>query len=364
MRNNRQKITLIIGALCIAFACIHQKENVSSSSESQLHPDFLKTVETAKAVLNTHEEELTLTGKVEYDPDKVIHYVPLISGIVERTYFSLGDQVRKGQPLFDIRSADLSALEAEATMAEAEVGIARRERQKAQSMYEDRMLSERELLEAESKLKQAEAVCRRVKNDMTNYLPKEDGVFSIVSPANGFIVAKNGSSGTPVSPENGALFTVADLSEVWVIAHVYASNVQFVNKGMAVHITTLSYPDEVFTGEIHTVSQVFDPEDKTLKARIKMKNQHRKLKPEMSVVIKLKSESPNRLITIPSDAVIFDNDTYFVIVETASEQFLIREVEPAGTHHQNTYIRTGLDEGETVVTKNQLLIYSGLKQSE
>lgn len=353
---------LIISTLAaITCSCSGQKEEPATSS-GDIHENFLKEVKTEKALLSNHEEELTLNGKVEYDPDKVISYVPLISGIVEKTYFLFGDKVRKGQPLLDIRSADLSALTSELISAEAEVNIARRELQTAKAMHEDRMISEKDLLEVEYKVKQAEGSYNRVKNDMTTYRPKEDGSFSIQSPMDGFIVEKNISSGMPVSSENGPLFVVADLSEVWVIANVYASNLKFVREGMDVSITTLSYPGEVFTGKINTLSQVFDPEDKVLKARIKMQNKDLKLKPEMSAVIKLKNESTEKLISIPSDALIFDDNAHFVVIEESPGDFRIREVEIGSTHNNKTYLYSGLNESEIVVIKNQLLIYSGLKQ--
>jgi len=344
----------------ITFACTGQKGDSSTSSEKS-PGNFLNEVKTATAILSNHEEELTLTGKVEYDPDRVITYVPLISGIVERTYFAFGDKVQKGQALLDIRSADLSALQAELVSAEAEVGVAQRELLAAKSMYGDNMLSEVELLESQSKKKQAEAVYSRVNNDMLAYSPNGDGSFAIQSPKTGYIVQKNVSSGAPVSPENGVLFTVADLSEVWVIANVYASNLQFVKEGMEVKITTLSYPDELFAGKINTLSQVFDPEDKTLKARIKMQNDNLKLKPEMSVVIRMSDVKQEKTVTIPSEALVFDNNEYHVVVAETPERFSIRKVTVSGSHNQNTYIRSGLTEGENVVVKNQLLLYENGK---
>lgn len=360
MKKNTKRLSSLFLIISMFFSCVNKKEDIPASEE--IHRNFLKNITTAKALLSNHEEELTLTGKVEYDPDKIINYIPLISGIIERTYFSFGDKVQKGQTLLDIRSADLSALRSEMISAEAEVNITKRELQTAKAMHNDNMLSEKELLEAEYKLKQAEAILHRVQNDMTVYTPKTDGSFSIQSPMTGFIVAKNISPGTPVSSENGPLFVVADLSEVWVIANVYANNLKFVKEGMEVKITTLSYPEEVFTGKINTLSQVFDPEDKVLKARIKMKNSDLKLKPEMSAVIRLKNEVQNKLISIPSDALVFDDNSYFVVVEDSPGNFAIKEVELCGTHNRNTYIRSGINEGENIVVKNQLLVYSGLKQ--
>jgi cobalt-zinc-cadmium efflux system membrane fusion protein len=178
----------------------------------------------------------------------------------------------------------------------------------------------------------------------------------------GFVVHKKASQGSMISPDSDEVFTIADLSSIWVIANVYASNLLFVREDMEVEMTTLSYPDDVFYGKINALSQVFDPEEKVLKARIVMKNKDLKLKPEMSMLIKLKDKALYLFLAIPSDALIFDNNQYFVVVEETPEKFVIRTVVPAGHHNKISYILSGLSENENVVVKNQLLIYSGLKE--
>lgn len=363
----RKDIIKLLCTICIIFltSCSENDDkNENVDNTQKLSPAFIKNVKTTKAQYADQSEELGLTGKVEYDPDKVINYVSLVSGIAERTYFLLGDKIQKGQTLLDIRSSDLSSLQSEHIAAESEVKIALREIQTVQSMYEDGMLSEKELLEAQAKLKQAEAVYNKTRNDITVHgVNKGNGAFSIKSPMTGYIVTKNISSGSTVSTDGKPLFTVADLSTVWITANVYASNLQFVREGMEVAITTLSYPGEIFHGKINSLSQVFDPEEKVLKARIIMDNKDLKLKPEMSVVIKIKNDTANKYITVSPDALIFDDDRYFVVVKADSDNFQAREVKIHGHNSKNTYIASGLSEGDNVVIANQLLIYSGLKEN-
>jgi len=313
-----------------------------------VNPAFLASVKTVKAVLSNQEEELTLAGKVECDPDKVIHYAPLINGVIDRTYFSLGDRVSKGQTMLNIRSSELSSLQ-------SELVIAHRNLQSAEAMYEDKLISEKELIEARSAYEKLQADLSLYGENMGG------GIFSIKAPMAGYVVIKNASSGSTVSEGGDPLFTIADLSTVWIIANVYAGNLQFVRAGMEVEITSLSYPKEIFYGKINSLSQVFDPEEKVLKARIIMPNKELKFKPEMSVVIKLKNERQTPCIAIPSDALIFDDNRYFVVVEESAGQFAIRAITLYGHNNQTSYIASGLQESEQVVVKNQLLIYSGLK---
>jgi cobalt-zinc-cadmium efflux system membrane fusion protein len=247
--------------------------NKETKEEGIIKEEFIANIKIEKPILSNQEQELLLSGKVECDPDKVVYYTPLISGVVERAYFSLGDKVRQGQALLDVRSADLSAFQSDIITFEAEAEVAKRELQSAQVLYEDNLLSEKELLEAKSKLKQAQVAHEKAKSDMALYLDKGQGIFAIKSPMNGYIVDKRAASGMPFSPDGNLLFTVADLSNVWVIANIYAGNLQLVKEGMPVEITALAYPNEVFAGKIDAISQIFDPEEKVLKARIVRTNQ-------------------------------------------------------------------------------------------
>jgi cobalt-zinc-cadmium efflux system membrane fusion protein len=354
-------ITYGVITVLLLYACSSQENKETQEEGVLIKKELMDSIKTEKPALSNREQELLLNGKVECDPDKVVYYTPLISGVVERTYFSLGDKVRQGQALLDVKSADISAFNSDMICYGAEVEIVKRDLQSAQALYNDNLLSEKELIEAKSKLKQAQAAYEKAKSDMSLYLDKGQGVFAIKSPMTGYIVDKKVAPGAPISPDGNLLFTVADLSDVWITVNVYAGNLQLIKEGMNVEITTLAYPDEVFSGKIDAVSQVFDPEEKVLKARIVMPNKDLKFKPEMSVVVKLKNTTQHNCLSIPTDALIFDDNLYFVVVKRDEGKFEIKEVQLQGHYHKNTYICSGLSENDNIVVKNQLLIYSELK---
>ena len=364
MTNNKKVISIaLISTVVFLTSCNSGRKSENVEDKNSINKTFLESVKTVNAVLSNQERELVLTGKVECDPDKVINYVPLISGIADKTYFSLGDKVKKGEPLFDMRSTELSALLSEKISLEADEKVAERELKTAQSMFDDKMISEKELLEAKGRLRQIQAEIEKIRLNMNVFgTDKGNGVFTVSAQMSGYVVHKNVSSGSTVSADGDPVFTIADLSAVWITANIYASNLLDVREGMEVEITSLSYPDEVFYGKINSLSQVFDPEEKVLKARIIMDNRDLKLKPEMTMLVKVKDKTSKPLISIPSDAVIFDDNQYFVVVKEASGNFVIRKIALQGHHNQTTYILSGLSEGESVVIKNQLLIYSGLKE--
>jgi cobalt-zinc-cadmium efflux system membrane fusion protein len=336
----------IMGFLCLLFlfAC-GNNEPTNQVPEGTISEAFLKDVITAKAESKYLQKEFKLTGKVTADIDRTINYSPLVSGVIVKSYFTLGDRVSKGQTMLDIRSAELSGLQSELT-------IGQRNLHSIQSLFDNGMATERELVEARS-------TYEKLRADLALYgESKGDGVFSITAPTSGYVIQKYGSAGSTISAEN-PLFSIADLSTVWVIANIYAGNLEFVHEGQDVEIISTAYVKEVFKGKINFISQVFDPEDKALKARIVLPNPGLKLKPEMSVMVKLLNDPKVEMITVPSNAVIFDNNSYFVIV--GNNDFEIRQVVPFDHHNGFTYISEGLKQGEDVVTKNQLLIYNELK---
>lgn len=350
------KVIIILFCIPVIPAC--KDKTVSKEISANEVGISLPDISTTKAVLSNRQEELTLTGVVKTDPDKEIKYVPLISGVIDRVYFSLGDKVQKDRILLDIRSTELSTIQSELVTLDSEVKIAERECTAARDMFNDNMISEKEFIEAQAKLKQAQAALDKVKTDVSVFGTNNGkGIFSIKAPMSGYITYKNVSSGSTVSADGEPLFTIVDLSSVWVTANVYAGDLMFVKEGIDAEISTFSYPGEIFKGKINKLSQVFDPDDKALKARIILSNDELKFKPEMSVMIKLKNETDNQLISIPSDALIFDNDRYFVVVEKEPGDFEKREVSIRGHSSKITYIASGLNEGENVVVKNQLLLY-------
>jgi cobalt-zinc-cadmium efflux system membrane fusion protein len=147
---------------------------------------------------------------------------------------------------------------------------------------------------------------------------------------------------------------------VWVIANVYAGDLAFVKVGMPVDIRTSAYAGELFSGKIDVMSQVFDPEEHVLKARIVMPNADLRLKPEMAVDLTLRDSRETQMATVPTKALIFDNNRHFVVKQESS-CFDIIEVKLHAQTNGISYIEAGLEAGDKVVVKDNLLMYSKLK---
>lgn len=309
--------------------------------------------------------DLTLTGNVSYNPDKVVQFVSLVDGIITSTYFSLGDYVKKGQVLAEIKSTTLNELQSEKKALESELLVANRQLASTKSMYQDGIASQKDLISSESEVNILKSNLQNKIDNLNMFSPStEKSVFQIKAPNSGYIVTKNMSSGTQISAGGDPLFTISELNEVWVMINIYATNMQNVKENMNVEIRTLAYPDEVFNGKITALSQVFDAEEHVLKARVVMENKDLKLKPGMSADIIIKKESKQSALAIPSKSILFDNNQNYTLVYTADCKIEVRKIIPIAKNNNWIFVNENFIENERVISKNHLLIYEQIKNAE
>lgn len=351
--------------LAILASCNQEKSaTIDENTTFCLNDDLKGKVSIEEVIKEPIAKTYSLTGNVSYNADNVVQFVSLINGVVTNTYFSLGDHVKKGQVLAEIKSTELNGLQSESKSLASQLLVAQRHLEAVKSMYNDGIASQKELVQAESEVKVVQSNLENVKNNLALYsASSEKSVFQIKAPSDGFIVSKNMSSGMQIAEGGEPLFTISDLSEVWVMVNIYATDMQYITPNMEVSIETLAYPNETFTGKISTLSQVFDTEERVLKARVVMQNKDLKLKPGMSADIILKKPtSSEQAFAVPIKSLIFDDNHNFLVIYKNDCDMAIRPVELLTKNDKVVYLKSGVEQGEKIITKNQLLIYERLKQ--
>lgn len=308
------------------------------------------------------EQTLTLSGTIQYNEDKTVPFVSLQDGVITQTYFSLGDYVKKGQLLAELKSSSLNEMSDQIRGLKSQIEVAKRNYTATQEMFNDGISSQKELIEAQSDLEVLKSNLITLENNMVLYSANESkSVFQIKSPSDGYIVSKDINSGMAIQAGESSLFTVANLDEVWIMANIYASYAPLVHTNQTVKIKTLAHPNTYFEGKVSFVSQVFDEEERVLKARIVMNNQEGKLKPGMSADVILNIDSTNEeALAIPMEAVIFDNNQNYVVVYNDDCKQEIRRVESIYKNESFLYVTDNFKEGEVVITTNELLIFEEL----
>lgn len=289
---------------------------------------------------------------------------PIVSGNVLDVKADLGAYVQKGQVLATVQSGDVSDFLKDQNTAKANYDIAKRNADNVEQLYKTKFSSENDLTNARKQLEIAGSELERSTQVLKLYGGASTGktpVFSVKSPESGYVVERNVNPEMQIRSDNSdPLFTISNLNDVWVLINIYESDIQAVKQGQQVNITTLAYPDKVFTGTISNISQVVDNESKVLQARVVLRNPNGMLKPDMFCTIRLHIEKPEKLLAVNPISVIFSQDKYFVIKEVKKGEYKSVPVEILKNTSKYMYIKGALEHGDVIVTEGALMLFSEL----
>jgi cobalt-zinc-cadmium efflux system membrane fusion protein len=351
--------------ILVVIGCKGSKKTSDSESSNYYVSDTVMNmiaIDTVK--LSSVENELKLTGKVSFDEEEVVRVYPLISGLATEVKVSLGDYVTKGQDLAVIMSAEAAGIQNDLLNAQSNIEIARKNLAATEDMYKSGISSEKEYLTAKADYRKAESELTRVNDIVKINGNNSTADYVIKAPVSGYIVERFINPHMQIRPDNSNnLFTISDLKHVWVLANVYETDIAKVHLSDEVNVTTIAYPDIDFKGKIDKISTVLDPDNKTMKIRINLKNENYMLKPEMFANVMVNYRSKGEMLSVPSSALVFDKSKYFVVLFNDRHDVQTREVQVFSEVGEKAYIASGLRQGDKVITKSQLLIYNVLNES-
>lgn len=162
----------------------------------------------------------------------------------------------------------------------------------------------------------------------------------------------------------GVLYTLSNLSKLWVITDIYEKDLAAVKAGQKVLISVEAYKDRFFQGELVYISDLMDEQSRTVKVRAVVKNKERLLKPGMFAQVKIKAGTVIQTLSVPLSAVQSQGKEKMVFVVAGGENFEKREVQLGKQDSEYAVILSGLKEGETVVTRGSFLLKSELAKAE
>ncbi|MBD1394195.1 efflux RND transporter periplasmic adaptor subunit [Mucilaginibacter glaciei] len=362
----KKQILYIAVAVTGLASCQEKKTGTMETKQVCVSDSLEKMIKIDTAKTTQMKDELALSGEVSFDENKVVKVFPFTSGQVMEVKVTLGDKVTKGQTLAILRSADVAGNYTDLTSTKADLAINKRQLEQAEYLYKNGISSERDYTEAKENYNKAVAANAKVRDQIAingGGNTSASGSLVIKAPGDGYIVEKNITAGNFIRPDNSSsLFTISNMKDVWIWANVFESDISKVKKGYAAKITTLAYPDKVFTGKVDEISSVLDPDNKVMKVRISLNNNDMLLKPEMFTNVVISNEEGSTSVAIPQTAVVFDNSKSFVVVYNSKCNLQVREVSPIKTVDSITYISSGLKPGDKVISKSQLLLYNALTQ--
>lgn len=326
-------------SLCLATAAAgcHKAESPSAAAAGPQAPanEVWLTdaqIKEAKIELTAVEEQdvddtILTSGRVTFDDLRVAHVYSPVTGRVNKITASVGQRVKKGDPLAVIESPDVGIASSDLSKAQADLVAAEHDYKRVKGLFDapgGRAASEREVEQAEDAWRKARAELERSRQK-ANLLKggAVDAVtqsFTLDAGIEGEVIARNVTMGMEVQGQYGGgnaveLFTLGELDRVWVIADVYELDIARVKVGSPVSVRSVAYPDrKPFEGKIEWISDVLDKDTRTAKVRCSFDNAERLLKPEMFVTVSLRVDQKH-LLAIPRNSLMRLGDVTVVFVE-------------------------------------------------
>ena len=322
---------------------------VTISSERQQ----LIGVRTALVTRESVQRTVRTVGKVEYDETRVAHMHTKVSGWIETLHVDFtGKLVETGQPMLEIYSPQLVATQEEYLLA------LRAQDTLGASSYPEVANTTRSLLAAtRRRLLLWDVTEEQIKELEERREPRT--TLTLYSPIEGFVINKNAYEGQHVGPDS-ELFTIADLSEIWVTANVYESDLPYVREEQRATVTLSYLPGQTFRGVVDYVYPYLAGETRTATVRVVLPNPDVTFKPDMFANVELTARLGRSLI-VPEDAVIDTGERQVVFLALDGGRFLPREVEVGLRFEGRLQILAGLEEGDRVVSGAAFLIDSESK---
>ena len=316
---------------------------------------------------------ISATGKVEANADRIAHVSPRISGKIVAVKASLGDSVASGQTLVTLDSVELGEALNRYHQSRTRLALAQSNMERIKNLVEKKIAARKDIFQAETDFKTVQTELHTDEERLSLYgvstsdLKGEDHkrpLLPVKSPINGIITEKHAIVGELSDPSK-SLYTVADLSSVWVLVDINEKDLTKVRKGQAAIVSVGAFPNLKMKGRITYIADLVDEATRTVKARIEVGNPGRKLKPEMfaTVELALPADTPP-VLSVPEDAMQEVEGKKVLFVTDNGTEFEPRKVELGRASGGMTEVVSGLKEGERYAAKGSFLLKSEMQKGE
>ena len=327
------------------------------------HPEQFPVV---AAVGRKAASELVVTGVVSPDALRNVPVISLASGRVVDIRVRLGDTVKKGQVLIRLQSADVSGAFSDYRKAVADETLARTQFERARDLFQHGAISMNDFQvaqDAEDKAKvDLENTRERlrilgVELNSQSATVDPSAVVDITAPVSGVIVEQNvtQAGGVKTLDNSPNLFTIADLSHVWILCDVYENDLANVRVGDAADVRLNAYPGRVFKGQVSNIGAVLDPTIRTAKVRIEVDNPGL-MRVGMFLTATFHGQRPELHAEVPASAILHLHDRDWVFVPVDANKFRRTEVvSGAALPNGMQEILSGIQPGQSVVANALVL---------
>ena len=316
----------------------------------------------------TFEDSVSVTATIRPNQDRIAKIAPRVEGRIVSVSANLGDNVRAGQSLAIMDSLAIGEAQSALLRAQSSERVAQADFKRAESLSAEEIIPQKELLRSRGELERASAESRaasdrlRLLGGSASASGRAQSTFALTAPFAGTVIQKKATIGELGSPAE-AVFTIADLSKVWIEANLTDELLSKVKTGAAATVTVGAYPGERFSGRVAYIANVLDKDSRTIAARIEVPNKDGRLKPEMFATANIATGGQLEAISVPDGAILLLQGQPTVFVSEGGG-FQPRAVETGEKISGRTVIKSGLKPKEQVVAAGAYALKARMLKSQ
>jgi cobalt-zinc-cadmium efflux system membrane fusion protein len=374
--------TLLTAALAVMSTACSEKPAPAPETKEVVDPNLVTlTKELAANVRTGAVEELAfidtlrIPGRIQVDEQYESRAGASITGRISTLDVNLGDEVKAGQRLATIKSTELAQYQLSYIKASQQMQLQTKAVDRAKQLLEADVISLAELQRREGELNAANAELNAARDQLLvlgmapasiSQLGLHNSGMStsqVNSKITGTVIARKARLGQVVAPAE-ELFVVADLSHVWAVAEIPEQQIAHIKEGQSLDIEVPALDDAELTGTLAFVGDIVNPATRTVMARANISNDKMLLKPDMLITILLEAK-PEKVIAIPSTAVVRENNADHVFVQTLKPtQYKLLPVTLGRTYQGNREVLQGLQPGDQIVLDGAFHVNNERKRKE
>ena len=337
-------------------------------------PTLMKLVKVIAIGEDQVHDSFRLPARIDLDQQHVARIGATVTGRIIETEVVLGQEVRKGEQLATLNSTELGLAQSAYLKTSSQVNLRQLAVSRAKRLLASDVIAAAELQEREGLLTEAEVDLRTATDQLRalgmsnidlarlSQEKKINSVLPITASIKGIIVERKVTIGQVVQPAD-ALFTVADLSHVWVVAELPEQQASWAHKGDEAEVTIAALPESALSGRLIYVADMVNPDTRTVTVRMELPNPQRNLKPHMLANLLIRKQGVQQL-TLPDSAVLRVNDSDHVFVEIAPDEFQLKPVKLGIRYGNLRRILEGLKQGDKVVVEGGFHLNSERQRKE
>lgn len=369
-------VLIAAGALAIGWGALRarasepvEQQELASSNELRLSAAQLATLKIDPVTIRAFRTEDVTDGRIALNGDTTTQVFSPYSGRVVRVLAGPGEYVKQGAPLLRIEATEFVQAQSDLLNTAATVKLARINEERKHAAYDSKGGSQQDWQQAQVDLAAAETAFASARNRL-RILGKTDQEIAaieaaqkaevatyVAAPIAGVVTDRQVGPGQYIQAGSSTpVFTIGDLSTVWLVAEVHETDAPFIERGQTVEVRVLALPGKVFKAKLTAVGAEVDSVTHRVPVRATLANPDGKLKPQMFASFSIVTSDEAQAPAIPDEAVVREGDQARVWVVAQNNTLTLRSIHTGRTNEGMVEVLEGLKAGERVVTRGSLFI--------